>query len=200
MKTKILVEEGSRSRVVRLGEGPRLTIGRAPSNAIVVEDTAASREHCSLERRGDRWFLTDLESKNGTRLNGEVITTTLRLEPGDRIEIGLAKMTFLDDMPDSLIEESTGLSSFAKSLGDPEPHASTEERVAVHRAPVDQAADAIFGAIAEGRPLTEVLDAIEREVLARALADANGNRSEAARRLQLSRPGMLKKMKRYGIA
>lgn len=201
MTAKVLVEEGARRRIVELVGAPRLTIGRSPANAIVIEDTAASREHCALERRGERWFLSDLESKNGTRLNGEAVKS-MKLEPGDRIEIGLAKITFLDEAASEPgLEESSGLSSFAKSLGANEPRPSTEERIVVppRRTAVDSAADAIFAAIGEGRPLMDVLDDVEREVLARALADANGNRSEAARRLQLSRPGMLKKMKRYGI-
>ncbi len=201
MTAKVVVEEGKRSRVIELPAKTRVTIGRSPSSClIVIEDIAASREHAALELRGDRWYVLDLQSKNGTRLNGEAISgPAIRLEPGDKIEIGLAKMTFLDVPIDPGLEESSGLSSFARSLGPNEPRPSTEERILPRRAPVDAAADAIFAAMAEGQPLMEVLDAVEREVLARALADANGNRSEAARKLQLSRPGMLKKMKRHGI-
>jgi len=44
-----------------------------------------------------------------------------------------------------------------------------------------------------------VLEAFEIEAITRILAAAEGNRSETARRLGLSRPGLLKKMKRYGI-
>jgi transcriptional regulator with GAF, ATPase, and Fis domain len=46
-------------------------IGSHPSNEIVIDDRTVSRFHCRLSREsGERWKLTDLGSKNGTRLNG----------------------------------------------------------------------------------------------------------------------------------
>ena len=74
MTAKVVVEEGKKRRVIELPAKTRLTIGRASTNAIVIEDIAASREHAALELRVDRWYVSDLESKNGTLLNGEKIT------------------------------------------------------------------------------------------------------------------------------
>ena len=45
-------------------------IGSHPSNEIVIEDPTVSRFHCRLARESGVWKLTDLGSKNGTRLNG----------------------------------------------------------------------------------------------------------------------------------
>lgn len=45
-----------------------------------------------------------------------------------------------------------------------------------------------------------MIEAFEREIIGRILETTGGNRSETARRLGLSRPGLLKKMKRYGIS
>jgi pSer/pThr/pTyr-binding forkhead associated (FHA) protein len=46
-------------------------IGSHPSNEVVIDDPTVSRFHCRLSREsGGRWKLTDLGSKNGTRLNG----------------------------------------------------------------------------------------------------------------------------------
>jgi len=70
---------------------------------------------------------------------------------------------------------------------------------AIRRVAVSDATDALLLVIEQGKPLAKVLEAFEIEAITRILAAAEGNRSETARRLGLSRPGLLKKMKRYGI-
>ena len=199
--SRILVEEGRKTRVVELGSKERITIGRAESCGLVVGDKAASREHCALERRGHDWWIADLKSKNGTKLNGGPVAEAA-LAPGDRVEIGLARITFLGDgvsATDDTADESSGLQSFARSLGVGGKQAYDTVPVPPRRDPCELAADAAIAAVGEGRGLTAVLDAIEKVVLSRALAEAKENRSEAARRLGLSRPGLLKKMKRHGL-
>lgn len=62
-------------------------LGRAEGNNIVVDDLRASRRHCELFFDGNDFILTDLQSSNGTFLNGEQVTST-RLQDGDVIEIG----------------------------------------------------------------------------------------------------------------
>jgi diguanylate cyclase (GGDEF)-like protein len=94
---RIVVEEGKRSWVQELvPDEPRITIGRALSNKVIIEDSAASREHCSVERKADGFHVTDLGSRNGTRVNGRAIKNVL-LREGDRIEIGAATITFMGD-------------------------------------------------------------------------------------------------------
>ena len=64
--------------------------GREPgAGGIVVDDARASRRHCKLESDGAQWRLTDLESSNGTRVNGVPVNVAW-LADGDRIEIGAA--------------------------------------------------------------------------------------------------------------
>ncbi|MGE0710975.1 MAG: sigma 54-interacting transcriptional regulator [Planctomycetota bacterium] len=91
----VVVESDSRSWVQEV-QYP-ITVGRALENAIVVEDTASSRQHCQVERdeEGQAW-LRDLESRNGTRLNGRFVRKAL-LQQGDRIEIGATVITFMAD-------------------------------------------------------------------------------------------------------
>ena len=60
--------------------GQVATVGRSPNNRIVVEDEISSRNHCEIFRVGDRWILRDLESRNGTRVDGEYVTARLRIE------------------------------------------------------------------------------------------------------------------------
>jgi DNA-binding NtrC family response regulator len=191
------LEEGSRKREIELALRTRITAGRAPENLIVLKDTAASRVHCAVERRGDEWWLTDLESRNGTRRNGEAVTSA-RLAPGDRIEIGRARIIFIGD--EGADVESSGLASFARSLGPNETAPASRAADAAFSVPaLAEAAERIHAAVARGVTLGAALDAVEKEVISRALSGAAGNRSEAARRLGISRPGLLKKMKRLGL-
>src|SRR4051812_25889591 len=68
------------------GDEP-LTIGRHPQNAVVISDPVSSRRHCVIEKTPNGWRVRDLNSSNGTRLNGLVIEQS-RLLPGDIVTIG----------------------------------------------------------------------------------------------------------------
>jgi hypothetical protein len=68
-------------------------LGRGEGNNIVVNDPRASRRHAEIYFDGQDFVLSDLQSSNGTYLNGERIDTE-RLVDGDRIEIGLKSYTF----------------------------------------------------------------------------------------------------------
>src|SRR5215510_1503152 len=64
-------------------------IGRAPSNAIVINDDVVSGEHIELRNSGGVWEILDLGSTNGTYIDGERVTrarlgalTAVRLGPG----------------------------------------------------------------------------------------------------------------------
>jgi pSer/pThr/pTyr-binding forkhead associated (FHA) protein len=70
-------------------------LGRLDSNDIPVKDTKASREHAKIYKQGDRFAIVDLNSSNGTFVNGERITKYL-LEPGDEISIGTVRLLFED--------------------------------------------------------------------------------------------------------
>src|SRR3954470_1704030 len=64
-----------------------ISIGRHPTNAVVLADGMSSRQHCIVEREGDRFRVRDLNSSNGTRLNGQIIRNAT-LAHGDVITIG----------------------------------------------------------------------------------------------------------------
>lgn len=65
-----------------------LTIGRGGRNRVVLKDERSSREHCRIRwYRGD-WYVFDLESSNGTLVNGVRIAEYARLEPGDVLTVG----------------------------------------------------------------------------------------------------------------
>ena len=70
-----------------------LTIGRDASNDVVLNDARVSRHHARLERIGTRYQLVDLDSSNGTFVNGERVRTRI-LSPGDEIWIEGAPLYF----------------------------------------------------------------------------------------------------------
>lgn len=64
-----------------------LVIGRHPSCDVVLGDDTVSRRHALLTFRDGGWILRDLDSTNGTRLNGEYVGRC-RLRPGDQLGLG----------------------------------------------------------------------------------------------------------------
>jgi len=72
---------------LELGE-QAVTIGRSTEADVVIEDDRLSRRHCEIRQEEDQFYIQDLESKNGTYLNGERIESSTRLLPGDRVRIG----------------------------------------------------------------------------------------------------------------
>jgi DNA-binding winged helix-turn-helix (wHTH) protein len=68
-------------------------IGRAPDASVICEASGVSRHHARIVVSGGQAILEDLESKNGTYLGGERITSA-PLSDGDEIRLGAARLTF----------------------------------------------------------------------------------------------------------
>jgi FHA domain len=64
------------------------TLGRDVNNTIVVDDGFASTEHAVLSFRGRAWYVEDLDSTNGTYLNGAPIDGLASAAFGDEIQVG----------------------------------------------------------------------------------------------------------------
>ncbi len=75
---------------------PDITIGRLPGNTIVLGDPTVSGQHAVIRRDGAAYLLTDLGSSNGTFVNGERITGSQRLAPGDQIQFGAVSLRFAE--------------------------------------------------------------------------------------------------------
>ena len=96
------VPPGTALRVATPGRPPRdvpidgrpLTIGRAADAEVAVADPLVSRHHARLAARAGRLVLTDLGSRNGTRVNGEAIREAV-VGPGDRLEIGATRLAIV---------------------------------------------------------------------------------------------------------
>lgn len=67
---------------------PLTSMGRAPTNTILVDDNFASSEHALVALRDGQWWLEDRQSRNGTTLNGIPIDQPLIVTDGDIIGIG----------------------------------------------------------------------------------------------------------------
>ena len=84
------------------------------SEHIPLTDNATSREHAKLKPVGDHWVIEDLNSSNGTYVNGQRIGDPTMLKHGDQIKIGGTMLVFSGDdsverfsgpaMPRSLVE------------------------------------------------------------------------------------------------
>ena len=75
--------------------GRELTIGRGESNDIILpDDPTVSRRHAVFERLAAGWCVSDLNSLNGTLVNGEVLGQARPLYSGDEIEVGETRIVY----------------------------------------------------------------------------------------------------------
>jgi hypothetical protein len=71
---------------------PVTSLGRAATNTAAISDDSISLEHALLHLREGQWWLEDLDSRNGTRLNDVPVTQPAPVVPGDVIGIGRTKL------------------------------------------------------------------------------------------------------------
>ena len=87
--------------------GETVTIGRALTTDITLDDDQISRHHVRLTRRGEQLIIEDLNTVNGTLVNDEPLTRPFRLEPHDEIKMGSFTLRVereMVEMPQSQIE------------------------------------------------------------------------------------------------
>ncbi len=94
----LVVEKGpDKGKSIPLAEGGTILIGRDSSTTLPLRDTMASRMHFKIQAREDGYYLTDLESMNGTYVNGERVREEIQLEIGDLIKVGESLFTFTSE-------------------------------------------------------------------------------------------------------
>jgi pSer/pThr/pTyr-binding forkhead associated (FHA) protein len=91
---KLFYIEGNRKGASFELTPPGASIGREADNDIILDSEASSRYNSKLEFKDGEWFLRDLGSTNGTKLNDIRITAEVRLHEGDKIRIGKEILLF----------------------------------------------------------------------------------------------------------
>lgn len=79
--------------------GERTLVGRDPEADIHLDDEAVSWNHLEITRRGGVLMATDLDSRNGTALNGEPLERPRRLRDGDTLIVGGHRLELSDPLP-----------------------------------------------------------------------------------------------------
>ena len=92
---KLLFKENTIA-VFRVAKGKPVTIGRKEDNDIHIENLAVSGHHAKIDSVGDGFLLTDLQSKNGSFVNDELVSSHW-LQQGDSVTIGKHTLTFSYD-------------------------------------------------------------------------------------------------------
>jgi predicted component of type VI protein secretion system len=93
-----LTGEGGEPRSLALA-AERTVIGRDPEADLPIEDEAVSWHHLEIESRSGVLMATDLDSRNGTTLNGEPLDRPRRLRDGDTLLVGGHRLEVSDPAP-----------------------------------------------------------------------------------------------------
>jgi pSer/pThr/pTyr-binding forkhead associated (FHA) protein len=142
----------------------RTTLGRRPYNDIVIDNLAVSGEHAVLLMTGNEVYLEDLNSTNGTYVNGKAVKKQL-LQNSDTVEIGKYKIKYINE---------AGAAGFEKTMifkpgavGMPAPGAAAQPGAGAPARPLEpppqlQARIKVLSGAAAGRevPLVKVVTTI----------------------------------------
>lgn len=99
---EVLSEDGTSTRLGLDKES--FEIGRAGDNDLSLVEPSVSAQHCVIAKAGGAWILRDLDSTNGTQVNG-VRVRELTLSPGDVIAVGSKRIVFRDQVDEPTIVE-----------------------------------------------------------------------------------------------
>lgn len=101
-----------------------VVIGRGTTCCVTIDDPMMSREHARIDLSKDKPLLEDLQSRNGTVLNGRPLVGEAVLEDGDRIRIGTQELVFLAMGRDARVQRTTGALTFCPACAIPFPRTS----------------------------------------------------------------------------
>ena len=94
---KLILTTESQGKVAYEFAEQSITVGRAQDNMIVIDDPSVSNRHALLEMSGETYRLKDLDSTNGTKVNGIPITDTV-LRFDDRVRFGAIEARYEPDV------------------------------------------------------------------------------------------------------
>jgi hypothetical protein len=70
-------------------------IGRQPHCTVRIDEPYVSGEHAEITWQDGQWIVRDLDSTNGTYVNGQVVTGSTDIQPGDIVQFGRVKLEFV---------------------------------------------------------------------------------------------------------
>jgi len=91
-RISLTVRHGRAAHVLRHFAQPEITLGRDPGSDVPLTDDTVSTRHAQLAYHHGQWWLEDLASTNGTRLNKHPVTTPTVLTSGDEIQCGKTRL------------------------------------------------------------------------------------------------------------
>ncbi len=101
MAKLVLNPTSTNRREIPLARSTILTIGRDPSNDLVLPDSMVSRRHAVVEHRGGQFVLRDCSSANGSVVNGDRVSER-SLRDGDLVAIGSTRLLFRDELVEAI--------------------------------------------------------------------------------------------------
>jgi two-component system, NtrC family, sensor kinase len=132
---KLVIQGGEKRGMHYRVTDETLTIGRAPSNTVVLSDPLVSRRHARISAEGKRFIIEDLGSVNGTLVNNQPVTRQA-LRVGDVITLGKTAIRFLHvHAPDGAAPQGRGFSGSADLLSETD-NALTVQIALMPEAPV----------------------------------------------------------------
>lgn len=96
--------------------GEPLSIGRSREADIPLLDDKVSRVHCGIRLSDGDFYLKDLKPRNGTFVNGQRVEDTVKLKPGDRIQVG--STVFVLESASEKEDAAKGIASVQNSMDD----------------------------------------------------------------------------------
>jgi len=114
-RLRLRVTDGADQGLEREVLSPRVAIGAAPGNDLVLTDRMVSRHHCEIVVRDNRYYLRDLGSTNGTHLNNTRVVEAL-IPPGARLKVGRTEIAFEPRKKFERLEESEA-AAFGNMVG-----------------------------------------------------------------------------------
>ncbi len=108
MLAYLVIREGTKwSNVFRLTAGHTVTVGRAPTNNIVLKDEQCSRHHAEIFMTDGHWTVRDLDSRNGTLVGNDRVRGDRVLAHGDVIRIAHTQLAIVDDLAQAFPDSSS---------------------------------------------------------------------------------------------
>ncbi len=133
----------------------RTSLGRRPYNDIVIDNLAVSGEHAVLQMSGTDVFVEDLNSTNGTYLNGKAVKKQ-QLNNGDTVEIGKYKIKYVSEVVGAGFEKTMIIKAGSAGLVPPAGSAPVAAAVPAAGGAAPNAAIKVMSGAAAGREVALV--------------------------------------------